>query len=365
MFGRTFYHDTLRKYVILFGTLFNDIWINREDADGNVKQSLKIPLSYGPREKFLAAIEGADAGRDRIDQPFSVVLPRMGFEVTGFNYAPERKLPTRNKFNVTDTTDPNKRKFNYNPVPYDIDFSLSIFVKNTTDGTRIVEQILPYFTPEWTSTVQLLDDPDVTLDIPLVLIGSDQDDVYEGNFEERRALIWNLNFTMKGFFFGPVYKQEIIKLANTSVFDSTLYDSIEDSIGVDPDNASSRVINTIGQLANSEPTIFNDLNAETATGVAVINNGEVSDIVMINTGAGYSSATVTISGGGGANATATAVIDSDTYSVSYIEITNGGSGYSSTPYVIISDPNLISIPTANIDPSSTYGEIDIVKGKPF
>ena len=140
MFGRTFYHDTLRKYVILFGTLFNDVWINREDSQGNVKDVLKVPLSYGPREKFLARITGIDSDRDPLKQPVAAVLPRMGFEITGFQYASERKLPARNKFvSAVKSDDETRNQYQYNPVPYDINFSLSIFAKNSVDGTRIVE----------------------------------------------------------------------------------------------------------------------------------------------------------------------------------------------------------------------------------
>lgn len=358
MFGRTFYHDTLRKYVILFGTLFNDIWINRPDSAGNVKQSLKVPLSYGPREKFLARIDGIDSNRDPQENPFSIVLPRMGFEITGFNYAPERKLPTRNNFVTTVTDDNTKKKHVYNPVPYDINFSLSIFVKNTTDGTRIIEQILPFFTPEWTSTIQLVDDApiDIKLDIPLVLTSVSQDDVYEGSFEERRALIWQLDFTMKGVFFGPVYKQEIINLANTQIFDATLYDDITLApAGLDPDlDVAARIVNQPGLLANNTPTIYTSLNSEQATAVASITDGEVTAISLTNDGVGYSEATVTITGGGGANSTATAVID-DSDSVSQIIITNGGSGYTSTPTVTISAPDLISLDADQIAANSNFG----------
>ena len=358
MFGRTFYHDTLRKYVILFGTLFNDIWINRPDNAGNVKQSLKVPLSYGPREKFLARIDGIDSNRDPQENPFSIVLPRMGFEITGFNYAPERKLPTRNSFVTTVTDDNTKKKHVYNPVPYDINFSLSIFVKNTTDGTRIIEQILPFFTPEWTSTIQLVDDApiDIKLDIPLVLTSVSQDDVYEGSFEERRALIWQLDFTMKGVFFGPVYKQEIINLANTQIFDATLYDDITLAPdGTDPVlDIAARITNQPGLLANNTPTIYTSLNSEQATAIASITDGEVTDITIVNDGVGYSEATVTITGGGGANSTATAVID-DSDSVSQIIITNGGSGYTSTPTVTISAPDLVSLDADQIAANSDFG----------
>jgi len=253
MFGKTFYHGTLRKYVTLFGTLFNDIWVNREDSDGSVVNSQKIPLSYSPREKMLARIEGIDEDYDPLKQPFAIVLPRMGFEITGFEYDSSRKLTSINKF-VTQTTDNNKnvQKYQYNPVPYNITFDLSIFVKNTSDGTMILEQILPYFTPEWTTTVQLISDPNITLDVPLILNSVSQDDVYEGSFEERRSLIWTLSFTMKSYFFGPTKRQGVITLANTTAYDVNSFDDIDDAIGVATGN--ERVVVTPGLDANGNPT---------------------------------------------------------------------------------------------------------------
>lgn len=367
MFGRTFYHDTLRRYVILFGTLFNDVWINREDENGNVKQSIKVPLAYGPREKFLARIEGIESNRDPLQQPFSVVLPRMGFEITSFTYAPERKLPTRRHFAKSSTTDNDKNDYLYNPVPYDISFSLSIFVKNTTDGTRIIEQILPYFTPEWTSTVQLIDDPDITLDVPVVLTGTSQDDVYEGSFEERRALIWTLDFTMKGFFFGPVYKKEIIKLANTQIFDASLYEDTADAAALSANSAVERYINTIGLDNEGNATVYNDLNAEQATAIATIIDGRVTDITLINSGRGYANATVTITEGGPPtiNATANVVVNTRSDSIERIEITEQGSDYTQTPVVTISAPDLVSVAANTISVDDDYGIVSLTQRQTY
>lgn len=244
MFGRTWSYNTLRKYVALFGTLFNDVWIYRRDDTGNIRQTMKVPLTYSPREKLLARVDGMKNDRDPLKQPFAITLPRMGFEITGFNYAAERKLTTINRFVREDLSDNAElRKYQYNPVPYDIQFALSIFVKNTSDGTMIVEQILPFFTPEWTTTVQLVDEPKIVLDVPLVINDISQEDIYEGSFEERRSLIWTLNFTMKGFFFGPTKHQGVITLANTNFYDS-----------LESDDPLSRVTITPGLTANGEPT---------------------------------------------------------------------------------------------------------------
>jgi hypothetical protein len=252
VFNRTFYHGTLKKYVVLFGTLFNSTWINRIDSHGNIKQSFKVPISYSPREKFLARITGMQQEKDPLKQPFAISLPRMGFEITSFAYAAERKLTTINRFAKQNTEDGNIRQFQYNPVPYDITFDLSIYVKNTEDGTMIIEQILPYFTPEWTTTAQLIENPNITLDVPLVLNAVTNDEIYEGGFEERRVIIWTLSFTMKAFFFGPTRKQGVIKLANANLYDSTLFDNIFDSIG--QLDALSRITITPGMTANGEPT---------------------------------------------------------------------------------------------------------------
>jgi hypothetical protein len=186
-----------------------------------------------------------------IDRPFSTLLPRMSFEISGIEYDGDRKLHTVGRVVVKDTNS-NKSKAQYNPVPYDITFSLSIYVKNVEDGTMIVEQILPYFTPEWTTTAQLIENPDITLDIPLILNSVTSDEVYEGSFEERRVVIWTLDFTMKAFFFGPTRRQGVIKLANVNFYDSTIFDDITDSIGIV--NAISRIITYPGMTANGEPT---------------------------------------------------------------------------------------------------------------
>jgi hypothetical protein len=358
MFGRTYFHDTMRKYVILFGTLFNDVWINREDSAGNVKDVIKVPLTYGPRDKHLARIQGLSNDYDPLSQEFAMVVPRMGFEITGFNYAPERKLPTIQKYTIEDVDENNqKRYYQYNPVPYDLTFSLACFVKNSVDGTRIVEQILPYFTPEWTTTVQLIAEPDITLDVPLVLNSVGLDEVYEGSYEDRRTQIWNLDFTMKCMLFGPVYNQRIIKLANTQIFDATLYADIDDSFGqIDP---ASKIIIQPGLLANNQPTTYTSLNVLQAYAVATITDGEVTDIAITDAGLGYKEATITISGGGGSNATATATIVGD--SISKIDITNAGTGYTSTPTVTISAPDLESLAADQINDDNNYGIAETIQ----
>jgi hypothetical protein len=242
MFAQTFYHGHLRKYVVLFGTLFNDIYINRVDSDGDQISTLKVPISYAPKEKMIVRV---DQDPD-FKRPFSIVLPRMGFEMTSLTYSPTRKLSTIKKGYIKqDANNANQLRYAYNPVPYDINFSLYVAVKNTEDGTRILEQILPYFTPEWTATINLIPELDVRLDIPTVLLNVSSEDIYDGNYTERRSLVWTLDFLMKGYVFGPVKKSEVITLANLNFYANS-YDST-----IEPDE---RVTIIPGLTANGDPT---------------------------------------------------------------------------------------------------------------
>ena len=214
MFGRTWNHDSLRKYIIVFGTVFNDIYINRLSATNEVLQTLKVPLTYGPKDKVLARL---DQNPEMLNQ-VGIVLPRISFEMTSLEYDSTRKLNTLNKLtkqSATAGTD-DEVKYQYQPVPYDMQFEMNILVKNAEDGTRIVEQIVPYFTPDFTVSVNLVPEIDSARDIPIILNSITSQDEYEGSFEQRRALIWTLSFTMKGWLYGPTKKSKLIKLAETT-----------------------------------------------------------------------------------------------------------------------------------------------------
>lgn len=264
MFGQTFYHGHLRKYVVLFGTLFNDIYINRE-AGGNYVDTLKVPITYGPADTMLARVE-ADAALDR---PIGMNLPRMSFELTSINYSPTRKLSTINKsYTKIDSSNPSVHKYMYNPVPYDLNFTLSIAVKNTEDGTRILEQILPYFSPEWTVTVNLIPEMDVKLDIPTTLVSVTSEDSYESDFITRRTLIWTLDFTMKGYIFGPVKKSGVITLANTNFATSSVANT----------PAEVNITVTPGLLANGSPTT----NASLTIARNLIDSDDNYDYIITN-----------------------------------------------------------------------------------
>ena len=194
MFGTYFYHQTSRKMVVAFGTLFNTIEVRRTNSSDEVTEVVKIPLSYGPKDKMLTRISGDPSLNPKV----ALTVPRMGFELTSMTYDNARKLNTINR-NVKRGTTGLKKQFN--GVPYNYEFSLYIFVKNAEDGTQILEQILPFFTPEFTFTMTLISSMDIVHDIPLVLNSVTSEDTYEGDFATRRSIIWTLSFTMKGWLY--------------------------------------------------------------------------------------------------------------------------------------------------------------------
>jgi hypothetical protein len=248
MLNNVFYHGLLRKYSAVFGTLFNEIYINRWDSNNTEVQSIKVPLTYAPKDKMLARLK-ADPS---LNQPVAITLPRMSFEIINISYDQSRKLSTTHKLPAPIDGNKTSMKYTYREVPYNLDFQLYVLVKNITDGNQIVEQILPYFTPSWTVTVNLIEELAIKRDIPIIFQGITMDDQYEGNFEERRALIYTLNFSMKGFFYGPIREVGVIKVANTNFYDATIFGDIDDAVG------NSTWLETItvqpAMYANGSPT---------------------------------------------------------------------------------------------------------------
>ena len=213
MLGHKFYHESLRKYIILFGTLFNDLRIERRNSNDNVIQTIKCPLTYAPREKVTARLEQNIS----LTEKQSILLPRLSFEMTNLTYDPSRKLNTINRV-TKDPATGNNVKTSFAPVPYDINFEFNMYTRYAEDATQLLEQIVPFFTPEFTATINLIPELDYKVDIPVVLNRLASQDTYEGDFETRRALIWNLNFTMRAYLFGPVTDKGVIKTANTNLY---------------------------------------------------------------------------------------------------------------------------------------------------
>ena len=197
MLGTYYYHEIIRKTIITFGTLFNAISIRHDDGASNTYSELKVPLAYGPSQKFLARLEQqAD-----LNKPVGITLPRMSFEMNNVSYDSSRKSGVTQTFKTSDGT--NVKKV-FMPVPYNIGFELNILAKLNDDALQIIEQILPYFQPSFNLTVDLVKSIGEKRDIPIVLDSINFQDDYEGDFSTRRALIYTLGFTAKTYLFGPV-----------------------------------------------------------------------------------------------------------------------------------------------------------------
>ena len=217
MLGQYFYNESLRKCIIAFGSLFNDIYITRKNASGTDSQSMKVPLAYGPKQKFMVRLD-ADPN---LDQKVAITLPRIGFEIAGFDYDPSRKLNRiikRKK--VANTADKALKAMStqYSPVPYNLTFELFVMTKNSDDGIQIVEQILPFFQPEYTVTINEVPEMSIIRDVPIVLNNIGYEDTYTGGFTERRAIIYTLNFTAKAYVYGPVTTAKPITKAEATIY---------------------------------------------------------------------------------------------------------------------------------------------------
>ena len=199
MLGTYFYHEIVRKTIISFGTLFNDISIRHTKSDGTILDETKVGLSYGPMQKFLAKIQE----QEQLTKSIAITLPRMSFEMTRISYDATRKTGITQTFKAVDTTSSKTKKV-FMPVPYNIEFELNIFSKLNDDALQIIEQILPFFQPSFNLTVDLVSSIGEKRDIPIILDSIDFQDDYEGSFQTRRALIYTLRFSAKTYLFGPI-----------------------------------------------------------------------------------------------------------------------------------------------------------------
>ena len=200
MLGTYYYHEIVRKTIIAFGTLFNSINIKHKKSDGTILDDIKVGLSYGPQQKYLAKIQE----QAELAKSVAITLPRMSFEMNNIQYDAARKTGVTQTFKAVDSSDDDKMKKVYMPVPYNIGFELNIFSKLNDDALQIIEQILPYFQPSFTLTVDLVSSIGEKRDIPVILDNISFQDDYEGSFEVRRALIYTLQFTAKTYLFGPI-----------------------------------------------------------------------------------------------------------------------------------------------------------------
>lgn len=258
MFSNHFYNQTLRRYISTFGNMFSDMQIARPGV-GKAEQSIAVPITYAPKEKFLARL----AEDPNLDRPVAIHLPAMSFEILSMQYDGSRKLQSTIK-NKAIHTKTGKITSQYTPVPWNLNFSLFIYTRNVDDGCQLLEQILPFFGPEWTNSINLVPDLNIIMDVPTILNDVVTEDAYEGDFITRRAFIYTLNFTMKGWFFGPVRtngnRDEVIRkiILDFGVpFTPDVVNSSNTNITgeqITRTTPSSRVIITPGLLANGSPT---------------------------------------------------------------------------------------------------------------
>jgi len=222
-----FYNESIRKLVIGFGSLFNDIRVVRKNADGTTKETIRVPLSYGPKEKFIRRIQEQSSISSTTKT--QITLPRIGFDITGISYDSTRKT---NKLRVTSATpeDGISSSWNYAEVPYAISFGLYVFTRNQDDNLQIIEQILPYFTPEFIVTFKM-NDVNSKVDIPIILNGTSTIEEYEGDFDSRRNITSTLEFTAKTYVYGPIKTSKIILQSEVDIHG---FDTAFDGLVSDP-----------------------------------------------------------------------------------------------------------------------------------
>lgn len=256
MFGASYNHGVIRKYIIMFGSMFNDIDIARYDKTGKRIQSIRVPIAYGPKEKFLARMRQDPS----LDRAVATQLPRMSFEVTDMTYAPTRTLNKLQR-NTSIGTTASTLSTQFTPVPYDISITLSAMFANNEDAIQVVEQILPYFRPEFTHSLKLIPETGQYFDVPTVLGGMSIEDTYESDFQTRRAIIYSFQFVVKGYIFGPVSNKGVIK---RTVVDLGIPNDVDGQFTPSADaGPNKKIILTPGLLANGSPTIDPDLSIDT------------------------------------------------------------------------------------------------------
>jgi len=274
MLAEVFSHGLIRDFVVAFGTLFKNIKINRPAASGEGTNTIAIPLTYAPRQRYIERIN-EDLS---LDKPVALSLPRLSFEMVSLNYAPERKLNTMQRYyGRKDATSNNEIASTYSPVPYDINFQLNCYVENIEDGTHIIEQILPFFTPEFTVSLKSVTDLGINMDLPVVLNAVNVEDSYESGYDERRVVIWTLDFIMKAALFGPVINSGIINKIMINLHPTT---------NVSVTNTNEQVYITPGQFANGlattnphlsiDPTLI-QANSDYGISTRIFNVGQSSN----------------------------------------------------------------------------------------
>jgi hypothetical protein len=247
MLDQRFYWGTIRKAIIAFGNMFNSITIERKDGNGNTINVQRVPLSYSPKQKFLARINQQPTIETN---QFQVILPRMGFELVSLDYDPNRKVSPIQQSRALDTSTTSSTQ--YAPTPYNLSMLLYVYARNQDDGLQIIEQILPYFNPDYNLTLKAIPELNIQNDLPILLNTIGFEDDYEGDFVTRRSVMWTLGFTVKLNFYGPVNKQGVIKKVITNTFNSPDLTNQQQKITVQPDSPTANVTDSYGYIENFE-----------------------------------------------------------------------------------------------------------------
>lgn len=274
MFGHQYSNDIIRKTTIAFGNLFNDMYIKRRNSSGTAIQTIKIPISYVGKQRYLQRLRQDP----NLNKKAKIQLPLMSFELMNMSYDSSRKKNSLNRISESISTDQNNSRTVYYPVPYNLDFDLNIYVKNANDGLQIVEQILPFFTPDITLKIDYLDDMNKIFDVPVILTAVSKEDSYEGDYKgEERIQTWTLSFSIKTVIFGPVRKDSIIKFVQ-----------VDSHLGVNVANNDlsrvSRLTVQPGLLANGSPTSNLSLTVDKSTITANDNFGLIEQIFIFDDG---------------------------------------------------------------------------------
>lgn len=211
-----FYHGITRKIIVAFGSLFSDVKIKRQDKEKTVEQTVAVPIAYAPKEKWLVKIEQDPT----LENYTYITLPRLSFEIVGISYDAQRKTNRQGYITCSDGGDTLKKT--YAPVPYNIEINLYALTKTSEDGLQIIEQILPFFAPELTMSINAIPESNIVTDIPVVLNSVDINDEYDGDFQTRRFVTYTMSFTLKAWMFGPVNESSIVKKVFVNTSNSSL-----------------------------------------------------------------------------------------------------------------------------------------------
>jgi hypothetical protein len=250
------YHRIIRKIVVAFGNVFNNISIARYDANGIEQEHFLVPIVYGGKEKYVSRLQGDP----NLDKKVQVTLPIMSFEMTDMSYDANRKLNTNQKITHAGGAD-NTTLAVYNPVPFNFDFELYAYVRNIEDGAQLMEKILPYFTPDYTISVNLIPEMGIVKQIPLILNDISHEIDYEGDYDTKvRTVIWTLRFTVKGYLYGPISQPKIIRNSITNILDDA---NLKDR------NIILYMQNGFGDYKVGE-TVYQGYSYETATSTATV-----------------------------------------------------------------------------------------------